>query len=581
MTFIRIINLRNILLGLCLILLVLIGFKGYYIAEKIEGYKKAEQFYADKQWIEAEEWYEKINRNRWIHYREQDIANRLQELAPIREIRETLDRIQREAKRAAEQLDFASYKQVVDELQQFRGPYIGQGHPFEKEYREISERLQLSPMIIQNWNTFREHFASQMASNLEEKQYEDESFKQSLIEIPDYIYGGQKKKTALLTEQFKDYDERKLAQLGAAGNTEALLVSTRAMKAEYDALPFDAPWVLQKTDEIVQQLLTKAVEQDQYEVYIALAKRYEQYMSSLGLDTTKVKSSIDSQMRSWIRKGDRLVQAGDYDEAMKIYKSLSAYTDMKEKIKQAELEQAASDPLRLLQQGDSNATYEHVIGGKNGFGGTVYAVGVQFGSRIVLAVWDGKDQVKRYTSESLPSTIQSLKLAPQQIGFTSDVLVAEADSASRNGRFIGFETVGNKLQTLFDLEGDRYEVVSSDHIKLYHPQGNEDVDAVADYRLVGQRFEFLGYEKRIAEIKPEELTQHIGETVRMTVHITAFNDQIAFAEIQEGQYIGLVGLSPQAVGTVTVTGKMNQYTDVQLNDSILVVPVFEVEKVEQ
>lgn len=581
MTFIRIINPRNILLGLCLILLVLIGFKGYYIAEKIEGYKKAEQFYADKQWIEAEEWYERISRNRWIHYREQDIAKRLQELAPIREIRETLDRIQREAKRAAEQLDFASYKQVVDELQQFRGLYIGQGHPFEKEYREISERLQLSPMIIQNWNTFREYFASQMASNLEEKQYEDESFKQSLIEIPDYIYGGQKKKTALLTEQFKAYDERKLAQLGAAGNTEALLVSTQAMKAEYDALPFDAPWVLQKTDEIVQQLLTKAAEQDQYEVYIALAKRYEQYMSSLGLDTTKVESSIDSQMRSWIRKGDRLVQAGDYDEAMKIYKSLSAYTDLKEKIKQAELEQAASDPLRLLQQGDSNATYEHVIGGKNGFGGTVYAVGVQFGSRIVLAVWDGKDQVKRYTSESLPSTIRSLKLAPQQIGFTSDVLVAEADSASRNARFIGFETVGNKLQTLFDLEGDRYEVVSSDHIKLYHPQGNEDLDAVADYHLVGQRFEFLGYEERIAEIKPEELTQHIGKTVRMTVHITAFNDQIAFAEIQEGQYIGLVGLSPQAVGTVTVIGKMNQYTDVQLNDSILVVPVFEVEKVEQ
>lgn len=582
MTWIRMINPRNLLIVLCIFVLVLIGFKGYYIVQKIEDYEKAEQHYAKKQWIEALGWYEKVKRNGWIHYREDEVAMRLAKLAPIQEIKVTFERIQQQAADAVDDLDFPRYMEVSAELSKFRSQYIDQGNPYEKEYRKLSEQYQMSPMIVRDLNGFRDHFTEQMAINLEHKEYEDESFKGYLLQIPDYIYGGTKKKEALLSKQFQAYDERKLAQLGAAGDTNALFQSSQEMLRAYQDMEVEAPWVREKTDEIALSLLEKSAEQDNYSAYIVLAKRYEQYMDGLSIKRSKVKTSIDNQIRGWLRSGERLVQKGDYDAAMKIYKGLADYTDTKALIKQTEIGQAASDPARLLKQGDEEGSYEHVLGGKDRFGGKVYAIGVRNGEHLVIAVWDGEDQVKRIVSDSLPASIRSLYLEKKSVGSTDDVIVAEADSSSRAARFIGFELVNNRLELLFDLEGDRYEIVTREHIKLYHPAGQDAAEAVANYQLLGQQFQFSGYDVRIMDIQPEALLEHVGETVRMTVNVVSFNDQIALAEVQEGQfYIGLYEAGIQQIGTYTVTGKMNNhYIDVQYNDSVLNVPLVEVTKVE-
>ncbi|WP_141097532.1 hypothetical protein [Paenibacillus aquistagni] len=580
MTVFRALNPRNLLLVICMILLVLIGFKGYYIVKKIDGYNQAEQLYANKQWIEAEAAYDKAHRNRWIHYKEQQLTARLTELAPIAEIRSTLERIRLEAVHAAEELDFSAYKEIVHELQQFRAAYMGQGHPFEQEYIKISEQLQVSPMIIKGWNDFRGHFTQQMADNLENKQYEEESFRGYLMSIPDMIYGSSEKKTAAITEQLKAYDERKLAQLGAAGNTDALLQASLAMSSSYQALQFEAPWVRQKIDDIIAELLSKAAEQVDYAMYIHLAKQYEQHLTSLQVSESAVKNAIDRQIQQWLKQGGRLVQAGEYEDAITLYKSLAAYTDTSELLKQAQLEQMASDPIRLLQQLDHSVSYEHVMGGKNRFGGKLYAAGISNGEQLVVAVWSGKEHVKRYLSDQIPASTLKLQLEPKLGSDSSPALIIESASTSRTSKVTAYQLHSDGLRQLLQFEGDRYEIVNSGHIKVYHPEGSRDEKAVADYKLKGGQFEFAGYEERILDIEPAELTSHLGAKVRMKVNIVQVNEQMSLAEVAEGQYIGLVGQQPQSTGLITVVGQMNQYTDIRLDDAIIVVPVFEVESIE-
>lgn len=90
MTFKSLITLQNFMIILCICMLVLIGQKSFLIADKIQMTKEADRLYAAGDLIEAENQYRLAAANHSIHYMEERVAERLEELTPITDIRRSL-----------------------------------------------------------------------------------------------------------------------------------------------------------------------------------------------------------------------------------------------------------------------------------------------------------------------------------------------------------------------------------------------------------------------------------------------------------------------------------------------------------
>ncbi|MGE7052833.1 hypothetical protein ACQKI4_09650, partial [Paenibacillus glucanolyticus] len=76
MTIKNTLTLRNLYFFLCIVLLLLIGYKGVHIYQKIQTMAQAERLYAQKKLVQAEEWYQKASRNHSLLYKEALLASR-------------------------------------------------------------------------------------------------------------------------------------------------------------------------------------------------------------------------------------------------------------------------------------------------------------------------------------------------------------------------------------------------------------------------------------------------------------------------------------------------------------------------
>lgn len=109
MTIRDILNPRNLMILLCAAAVVMIGFKGMHIKEKIDAVKEADWLYAAHELVEAEEAYRHARNNRSIRYEEDKLAERLRELAPITEMKRQLNEVMSEADEAAASLRFDAF----------------------------------------------------------------------------------------------------------------------------------------------------------------------------------------------------------------------------------------------------------------------------------------------------------------------------------------------------------------------------------------------------------------------------------------------------------------------------------------
>lgn len=405
MTIIRTITPRNVMIFLCAVVLVLIGVKGVYIILKINNVSEADRLWASKQLVEAETSYTNALNNRWIRYQEDKISARLQELAPITEMKQTLADLDTELLQVEKNNDFGRFMTAYTSYQKFKAPYAKAENPYAVYYQQIAKSTQVAAKVEDTSQYFIERFYAQMSSNLKDKNYEDESFKSNLWKIPSAYYNREGKRADELSAIFKKYDEQKMDQIASRGEYQTLLNEAMTMQKTYEDLKLKASWVPKKVVALVDVFLRNDVGQERYADFALHAKSYVEYAKSMQVKSG-IEAYIKGQIRKWMQEAKALIRHGEFQKAILIYEGIAEYQDTKQELQDAKTAWTAADPVRLLQSIDSSVNYEQVRGGKDRFGAQVYAIATDAMNNLYYGTSDRDNHVSVLKYDAVPKGVK-------------------------------------------------------------------------------------------------------------------------------------------------------------------------------
>lgn len=577
MTIRDVINPRNLLILLCAAAVVMIGFKGMHIIEKIDAVKEADRLYAAHDLVAAEEAYREARNNRSIRYEEDKLAERLRELAPITEMKRQLNEVMSEADAAAASLRFDAFLKIHSRYQQLRSTYLKSGGSYAAEFKDMLASMRAADRMQEHFGRFKAHFEAELEDGKREDGG-DESFKANLLAIPASLFGGADEKAEQLTRLFRAHDEAKLARLAGQGEFRLMLDEVLAMREAYRKLDIEAAWLQSKSEELAEAMLRKDVEQNNAKAFALHASAIAAYVDASGIPS-RLSGYLEREMENWMRKADRHVEAGEYEAAIGLYEALAGFRDTSANIEAVRIAWAAADPSRLLPDGD----YPLVSGGRDRFGAKVYALAIDSERRVYYAAWDGESRPTVLRSQPLPirDAVRSLTVEDRLSAGGQPVLLVEAESDARAASYIAYAAASNRLQPLFAFEADGYEVGADGALLVKSPNEAGAEGRTARYVLQGGSYQFAGLVQDVdyADIRVEQLPEHPGEKVRFTCEIAAVSQEGAYARMGDS-YVLLQGAFSFQEGPVTVIGVFNNYTNVYIGGEVEAIPVVEVEAVE-
>ncbi|MCG7410095.1 hypothetical protein MH117_22025 [Paenibacillus sp. ACRRX] len=581
MTWLRVVNPRNLMIFLCVTAVVMIGFKGVWITQKIMAFNEAERLYASKDLVAAEDWYQKARGNHSLQYKELELAARLQKLAPITEIKQSLSIIAEEADNAGQARDFAVFMQVYDKLQQIRGPYMAPKSQYASFYRQISGTMQLSERMIAHLQQFKLSFYEQMKENMQQGRFEEETFRTNLLRIPAFIYGSSAKKEQQLSTKFQQYDEAKLASLASAGKFQGMLSEALHLINVYTELNFTSDWVYPKTKKLAATMMEKDVGRDQVSAFIVHAKDYTSFMTSTRKDSD-METYLRNQIRAWMRKAGKLISKGNYQQGIALYKMLGDYQDTKAEIKAAELAWAIAEPVRLLPALSGNQSYAHVISGQHQFGAKTYVIAVDPSNRLTYARWDNDDQIQSWNMV-LPeghASIRRLSLEEHLSTNSQPVLLLESTSETRKAKYTAFFVGVDTQIPLFQFEADGYEAAANGTLLVYSPNVANAEGRTAVYERHGNSYQLASFQSDYTMIAAQNLLNYYNVKVQFTCNIVLIEGGDVYGEMGSS-YVKLTGAYPFQTGQITITGSFHEYAELNVNNELHKIPVFQVESVEK
>jgi len=586
----QMLTLRHVLILFCIAMLVLIAFKGIDMKRKMAWVDEAERHYRQNDLIQAEEWYQKAAKNRSIHYKEELIAKRLNELAPITEMKATLARLDGRVERTGSSRDFNGFLQVYGEFQDARNKFMNAEKRFAAVYPKISAGYGISDDITRYFKEFKSLFYGQLDQQLNQGLTDEAGAKWNLQSIPEAFYGGADEKTKQLGAKFKDFDEKLMSRLAGSGKFAQLLDYSQTLMDQYEGRKIQAPWVKSKTEELSRIILKKDVDGDQPANYALHAKTYESFAKSAGTKSGLLKE-IDRQIGKYLASAQRKIKNNDYEGAIALYEALSAYQDTSDEVKKARLAWTAHEPVRLLQLVGQTASYSHVSGGGSRFGGSAYAIGSDDGNAVYFAVMSADETVQAASTNEFPGdvAIRNVSIEESLSTKTAPVILVEGESASRKALYAAYEVRDRQMTPLFFFEADGYAVQPDRSLLVTNPagvseEGNVPAAQHAIYARQGDRYQFAGFQKDYIEIDGADLLAHPNEKVSFACYIVYGGEGEALAQVG-ANYIKLHGDYMFNEGTsLTVVGTFSRFEDVVPGGDPLAqptnVPVFDVERVE-
>lgn len=604
MTFKRAVSLRNALIFLCAAAVCLIGVKAVHISQKISWVKKAERAYEAKDLLEAERWYAKARDNGWIDYREREIADRLKQLAPITRMKQQVSELDRQAGKADSSGNLKQLIEVYGKLAELKSFYMKPGGPYASYYKQTLRIYDISNDITGYFQHFKQLDYAALKQNLDKRKYDDESFKERLLSIPDVFYGGADSKSKQLSAKFKTYDETRLARMAADGKFSQLLDASKDMLALYRQLDFEAPWIGEKAEEIGQTVLEKDIEQENYSLFAKHAVSYIAFADATGLRST-VKDYIESRARSLMRKASRLASAGKFEQAIELYESLQEYRSTIDEVASTRIKWMKAEPVQMLKAHADNLNYSNVISGTNRFGAKVFAAASDDDNGIHFARMTDEDHVNVVSNAAFPANnrISSIAIQEQLSTKKQPVLLVIGDSTSRHSYFALFQAADDSLTSLLQIDGDSLSVLPDGRLLIDNPDG-EAAGQTAVYELTDGTYQYTGIyqepndtlpgdqpadgqspnsgqtDQTYSDITVDTLPDHQGEKVRFACNIVSvMDDGRAVAEMGDS-YVLLDGSFTFKEGAATVSGSFSEYADVQKGLQTLSLPSFNVEALE-
>lgn len=466
MTFKQAITLRNIMIILCICMLGLLGSKVLLIGDKIRVVQEAEQMYTAGDLIAAERLYRQAADNFSIHYKEEQIAGRLTELAPITAIRSSLDTLVRTSADQLVTKDFAGFMESYASLLSLKAKYFISGGPYEAFYRQLSEESGISVQLTEGFRQFKEQFLAELAAGGSGGDT-GETYKWNLLLIPDAYYGGADDKTALLAAEFEAHDIAGLKALAAAGSFQPMLDSALSMAQAYSSHSYTAPWVQEQAEESAQLILDKDLDGDNVPAFAGHAVMYSNYAASAGLDadSSKLLASIKRSTSKLLSSAARLVRNGQFAEAIQLYSSLTTLQDTSADIAAAQLAWNIAEPVRLLPGGDETGKYTLVTSVSGQDGAKIAVAGIDTSGRLYYADLQEDGIISTRTGDIIPdfARLSGISFAGQ-LAAVAEVPVVVAEASLDDGRtaYTGYQIKPEGISVLFSFSGDSYELQAED-----------------------------------------------------------------------------------------------------------------------
>lgn len=531
MTIRSALTLRNLLIFLCAAAFAAVTVKGFRVEAKIRQVRQADAFYTENRRIAAESAYAAALSNTVIRYREEQVRERLAELAPITRLREEILLSKSELLNAAETGDFEAFLGSYEVYADF-GKLSLDGE-FAAEYRELDQRYAAAETAAAGFSAFRVSFEQKLAGNLESGDYRDESAKEQLLRIPAAFFAGknpndaspdsaatqtenaqdeetqEQVKTDQLNTLLADYDRRKLKKLAAAGNYTGMLDEAQITLANYAAIGMEAPWVGAQAEETARTVLRKDLEASSYSTFASHARNFADFVSETGMSSDR-SGWIETRIGELNDRAGSLITDGRFEEAIALYQALDGYADTAEAVRKAEEAWMEAEPLRILQLNDSSHTYSLTISGTDRFGADVYVAALDEEGLLHFGFKFGSGRtVYRAPQNLAAANARSLKIQEQLSDGTTPVVVIESESLSRKAVYTAIRLEGGFFTPMFRVEADGYTIEDGGQtLRAAHPIDAEEEGETAVYELQGLVFSFVELDPGIAtEETPEADTE--------------------------------------------------------------------------
>lgn len=558
MSIIRLFALRNLLIVACAIAAGLAVYKGIQISQKIEAVQEADRYYAQKQWVEAETFYQQANTNTSIQYQNEHIANRLLQLLPITDWKQTVSSSQQQLQSAASTQQFEAYLTAYKLWQQRLSQQQQADKRYTVQYKQITNEAKINEQLKTDFQAFRELFEAGLQNNLQKRNYTDESDKWNLLLIPEKYLAVKGTRQAYLNTLFKTYDQTKLTRLAAAGDFAAFLEQARTTWEGYQQHDWSATWVLTAAQNNTAQTLAKDIANQQISNFVTHAQSFNQWVTSVNLSSSPVTTTINNEINSLLREANNMVTAGQYQQALDIYQALQPVQDTTTLVAQTKVAWASSDPLYVLQSSNPSVTYQHVVGGTNGLNADVYALATDTANHLYIGRMTANGDTSILSGEIAQQAAQIRSLAIVNTLGTPDQPVIEIQSepsTDRTATFSFYAVENSGFRALLSVEADGYTIGDNQAIQVQNPSDLAKGQTAIYTRNEDGEYTRTETQNEYTSIDGSTLTSYLNQPVSFEVNIvsTDSDNQGAIALVGE-QYIRLRGELNWATGSFVVSG---------------------------
>ncbi|ANF95328.1 hypothetical protein [Paenibacillus bovis] len=560
MSILRLFSLRNLLLACCAVGLVLVIIKSIGIYHKISWVKLADQYYAQQQWVPAQEWYSRANNNRYFTYQEQHIANRLNELEPITAWKDTVSASASELQAATDTQQFDSfvnaYKRWAQHVEQQRQADTR----FQKEYNQIQQQYQMRQLIQTGFTNFRNQFETGLQQNLAQGNYTDESYKWNLLRIPTNYWDTKEPRDTYIRNLLQTYDQTKLKRLAAAGDFDAFLNQASMTVQAYQQHSYEAPWVTALAENGARSVIAKDIEAGQNDHFISHARSFMDTADQIGLQSSSVLTQINRQIGVLQDQASGLSAQGQFQQALSLYESLSTLEDMSEPIARTQIAWATADPAHLLQSSNASVAYQHITGGVNWEDVPVYSLATDSNNRLFFGQMTADGAASVWSGEigESAAAIQALSLETRLSSREQPVVLVQSDSGTTGyTQYSLYTFTGSEVRKLLSVAAVSYEVDADRSIIIHQPlegaPGQTDVYTPAQdgsYTLSDRRTDDTSY----LSVSAGEVSSHLNEPLQFSAEIVSVDADGALAK-QGDSYVRLTGDLEFTTGTFTIYGR--------------------------
>ncbi|MEW4371115.1 hypothetical protein [Paenibacillus kandeliae] len=601
-TVLRWFALRNLLLFCCAVGIVLLVLKGIGVYHKINWVQTADQYYTQQNWIQAESFYRQAQDNRYLSYEEQHIASRLQELAPISAWSDTVSNTASRLQAALDLNQFDTYLNVYREWTQAQQQQAEQNDKYSNEYGKITQQYGMERLWQQGFSAFRTRFEGALQSNLDNRNYSDESAKWNLLRIPSAYWlksdngtgnsssasngstqarnGSSSQQAAVQANQlrklFENYDTTKLKRLASAGDFNAFLTNASETWQAYQQHQYSgARWVTSLAEEGAQSVIAKDIAAGQAERFVSHAVSFRTAAQQLNLSSSSVLTTIDNEVSSLQEQAFTMTTNKQFQQALDLYTALTPLGDMTQHIARTKLAWAIDEPVTLLQGSNASVSYQHVTGGTNWSAVPVYVVATDQNNTLFFGKMDNDGNASVWSGEigQTAAQIQSLAVDTQLSTIEQPIVVVQSQSdVEGSPLFSLYAVTGGGLKAIASFAGVSYEVQPDRSIIVHQPIGGSvgqvDIytpDENGTYSKTDSRMDGGQY----TDIAVSEIGAHLNQPIRFTATIVSVDDEGAIVN-EGGTYVRLKGNLSFETGTFIVYGQFDgEYESFMPTDSSL------------